>query len=149
LNYERLGKGEVVMEDSTAQQWTEQNFAWVDLRHRRRTRRLVRSAAAIAALPEKPFNQVFDGNGLRAFDNLCDQEVATLPTLQGPHGELTRQAMGRHELVLIVPDASELDFTDHPSLQGAGPIGDGQGQGFLQHNSLAVLPQPRQMLGLA
>jgi hypothetical protein len=57
--------------------------------------------------------------------------------------------MGQQELVLILHDTSELDFTDHPSLRGAGPIGDGHGQGFLQHNSLAVLPQPRQVLGLA
>lgn len=137
------------MDDTTAWEWAEQNFGSAHLRHRRRTRRLVQSAAAIATLPEKPFNQVFDWNGLRAFYNLCDQEVATLPTLQGPHWELTRQAMGRHELVLIVHDTSELDFTDHPSLQGVGPIGDGRGRGFLQHNSLAILPQPRQVLGLA
>jgi Transposase DNA-binding len=137
------------MDDASTRQWAERNFGSVDLRHRRRTRRLVHSAAAIAALPEKPFNLVFDWNDLRGFYNLCDQEVATLPTIQGPHWQLTRQAMGQHELVLIVHDTTELDFTDHPLLQGAGPIGDGQGQGFLQHNSLAVLPQPRQVLGLA
>jgi transposase-like protein/transposase Tn5 family protein len=137
------------MDGVTAQEWAQQNFGSVDLRHRRRTRRLVRAAAAIAALPEKPFPQVFDWNGLRAFYNLCAQEVATLPTLQGPHWQLTRQAMGRHALVLILHDTSDLDFTDHPALQGVGPIGDGRGRGFLQHNSLAVLPKPRQVLGLA
>src|SRR5437762_122867 len=137
------------MDDTTALVWAEQNFASVDLRHRRRTRRLVRSAAAIAARPERPFNQIFNWNDLRAFYNLCDQEVATLPTIEGPHWELTRRAMGRHELVLLLHDTSELDFTDHPALQGAGPIGDGHGRGFLQHNSLAVLPRPRQVLGLA
>jgi len=137
------------MDDTTAQEWAERNFASVNLRHRRRTRRLVESAAAIATMPERSFNQVFDWNDLRAFYNLCDQEVATLPTIQGPHWELTRQAMGQHELVLILHDTSELDFTDHPSLQGAGPIGDGRGRGFLQHNSLAVLRAPRQVLGLA
>jgi Transposase DNA-binding len=137
------------MEDTSAGVWAEQNFGSVDLRHRRRTRRLVQSAAAVAALPEKPFNQIFDWNDLRGFYNLCDQEVATLPTIQAPHWQLTRQAMGQHKLVLILHDTSELDFTDHPSLRGAGPIGDGRGRGFLQHNSLAVLPHPRQVLGLA
>jgi hypothetical protein len=137
------------MDDTATQLWAEQNFAAVDLRHQRRTRRLVQSAAAIAALPEKPFTQVFTWNDLRAFYNLCDQDVATLPAIQGPHWQLTRQAMGRHPLVLIVHDTTELDFTGHPALQGAGPIGDGHGRGFLQHNSLAVLPQPRQVLGLA
>jgi hypothetical protein len=57
--------------------------------------------------------------------------------------------MGQHPLVLILHDTSELDFTTHSALQGTGPIGDGNGRGFLQHNSLAVLPQPRQVLGLA
>jgi Transposase DNA-binding/Transposase Tn5 dimerisation domain len=137
------------MDDTTAQEWAEQNFGAANLRHRRRTRRLVHSAAVIAMMPEKPFNQAFNWNDLRAFYNLCDQEVATLPALQAPHWELTRRAMGRHELVLILHDTSELDFTDHPALQGAGPIGDGRGRGFLQHNSLAVLPRPRQVLGLA
>lgn len=137
------------MDDTATRAWAEQTFASVDLRHRRRTRRLVRSAAAIAARPEMPFNQIFDWNDLRAFYNLCGQEVATLPTIQAPHWELTRQAMGQHPLVLILHDTSELDFTDHPLLQGAGPIGDGRGRGFLQHNSLAVLPDPRQVLGLA
>src|SRR5262249_36503411 len=149
LNSNWLRKIEVVMDDPSTQAWAEQHFGSANLRHRRRTRRLVHSAAAIAAQPEKPFNQVFNWNDLRAFYNLCDQEVATLPTIQGPHWELTRQAMGQHDLVLILHDTSELDFTDHPALRGAGPIGDGHGQGFLQHNSLAVLPQPRQVLGLA
>ena len=137
------------MDDSNTRAWAEQNFAAVDLRHWRRTRRLVRSAAVIAARPEQSFNQLFGWNDLRAFYHLCDQAVATLPTIQGPHWDQTRRAMGRHEVVLIVHDTSELDFTGHPSLRGAGPIGDGRGRGFLQHNSLAVLPRPRQVLGLA
>ncbi len=137
------------MDDTSAHEWATRNFGSAKLGHRRRTRRLVQSAAAIAAQPEKPFNQVFDWNGLRGFYNLCHQEVATLPAIQGPHWELTRQAMGQHELVLILHDTSELDFTDHLLLQGAGPIGDGKGQGFLQHNSLAIVPKPRQVLGLA
>jgi hypothetical protein len=137
------------MDDTSVDHWAEQNFGAVDLRHRRRTRRLVRSAADIARQPERSFPQIFDWNGLRGFYNLCDQDVATLPTIQGPHWDLTRQAMSRVPLVLILHDTSELDFTDHHALQGAGPIGDGHGRGFLQHNSLAIVPEPRQVLGLA
>jgi len=56
--------------------------------------------------------------------------------------------MGRHPVVLILHDTTELDFTGHLALTGIGPIGDGKGRGFLQHNSLAVVPTPRQVLGL-
>jgi hypothetical protein len=129
--------------------WAEQHFGAVDLGDRRRSRRLIAAAAAIAARPEKPFPQVFDWNALRGFYRLCDRQEATLAAVQGPHWEQTRRAMARHPLVLILHDTTELDFSGHRALRGAGPIGEGHGRGFLQHNSLAVLPGGRHVLGLA
>jgi hypothetical protein len=137
------------MEGATIAGWAERNFGSVDLQHKRRTRRLVQSAAKVAAAPEKSFNQIFNWNDLRAFYNLCDQETATLSSIQEPHWKLTREAMGKQPLVLILHDTSEIDFTGHTALKGTGPIGDGHGRGFLQHNSLAIVPQPCQILGLA
>jgi hypothetical protein len=134
---------------ASAWTWAEQQFGSAALNDRRRTRRLVESAARIALQPERTLPQVFDWNGLRAFYRLCDQEAVTLATVQQPHWQQTRRAMGGHPLVLILHDTTELDFTSHKALQGTGPIGDGRGRGFLQHNSLAVLPRPRQVLGLA
>lgn len=125
------------------------NFGAVELGDQRRTKRLMASAAQIAARPEMPFNQVFNWNDLRGFYRVCNQETATLQAIQGPHWQQTRQEMAQHALVLILHDTSEMDFTEHTVLQGAGPIGDGGGRGFLQHNSLAVLPEPKQVLGLA
>jgi hypothetical protein len=129
--------------------WAEATFGSVQLGDRRRTSRLVHSAAKIAEQPEKAFTQTFDWNELRGFYRLCDQKRAGLETIQGPHWAQTRQAMGQYPLVLNIHDTSEMDYTHHPALRGAGPIGDGNGTGFLQHNSLAVLPQPRQVLGLS
>jgi len=111
------------------------NFGAVELGDQRRTDRLIESAAQIAAHPEKPFNQVFNWN-LRGFYRLCHQETATLQALQEPHWQLTRQEMAKHALVLILHDTSEMDFTEHTALQGAGPIRDGEGRGFLQHRML-------------
>jgi Transposase Tn5 dimerisation domain len=42
-----------------------------------------------------------------------------------------------------------LDYSTRHRLTGVGQIGDEHGQGFLRHNSLAVVPQPRRVLGLA
>src|SRR5947209_14503233 len=115
------GKPEVVMEVLLdARAWAEQNFATADLGDRRRTRRLVESAAKIAAHPEKSFTQVFDWNELRGFYRLCNQSQATLAAAQQPHWEHTRQAMSRAALVLILHDTTELDFTGHPHLVGVG-----------------------------
>jgi hypothetical protein len=129
--------------------WATQNFGSAKLGDRRRTARLVESATKIAAHPEKPFTQVFDWNGLRGFYRLCDQAQATLAAVQQPHWEQTHQAMGCHPLVLVVHDTTDLDYSSHPHLLGIGQIGNERGRGFLQHNSLAVLPEPRQVLGLA
>jgi Transposase DNA-binding/Transposase Tn5 dimerisation domain len=129
--------------------WAERTFGDAALGDPRRTRRLLRAAAAIAAHPEKSFTQIFDWNDLRGFYRLCDQSEATLGAVLGPHWQQTRQAMGQQPLVLILHDTTELDFSTHADLTGAGQVGNENGRGFLQHNSLAVVPQPRQVLGLA
>lgn len=131
------------------QVWAEQHFGTAELGDRRRTRRLVASAARIAARPEQPFTQVFDWNDLRGFYRLCDPSAATLSAVLTPHGERTRQAMRDQPLVLILHDTTELDYTSHHHLTGVGQIGNELGRGFLQHNRLAVVPQPRQVLGLS
>ena len=125
------------------------NFATVDLGDARRTRRLIASAAQIAAMPRRTFNTTFNWNDLRGFDNLCDAKTATVDALQHTHRQLTRQAMGEHPVVLVLHDTSEIDLTSHAALTDIGPIGDGRGRGILQHNSLAIVPDPRHVLGLA
>src|ERR1700687_1402378 len=129
--------------------WAQQQFGQVALGDARRTRRLVSSATQIAQHPELSFPQIFDWNGLRGFYGVCHRPEATLPTLQQAHWHHTRQARGQQPLVLILHDTTQLDFTSHAALKDAGPIGEGHARGFLQHNSLAIVPQPRQVLGLA
>ncbi len=131
------------------QVWAEHEFGPVALGDVRRTRRLVGSAAAIAQQPAQSFPQVFNWNALRGFYGVCHRKEATLAAVQQPHWQHTRQAMGQQPLVLVLHDTSQLDFTSHAALQGTGPIGEGHARGFLQHNSLALVPQPRQVLGLA
>jgi hypothetical protein len=137
----------VVVADRRA--WAEQTFGNTELGNISRTRRLIESANMIAAHPEKSFTQIFDWNQLRGFYRLCNRTEATLSSIMQPHWEQTREQMSRNPLVLILHDTSELDFTSHTALKGTGSIGDGNGRGFLQHNSLAILPHGRQVVGLA
>ena len=131
------------------QTWAEQNFGTAELGDPRRTRRLVASAAKIATHPEKPFTQVFDWNGLRGFYNLCHRDEASHQAVLQPHWQATRAAMAQQPLVLIAHDTTELDYTHRRQLTGLGQIGNENGKGFLQHNSLALVPGARQVLGLA
>lgn len=132
---------------ASVEEWAEANFGSADLGDPRRTRRLVASAALIAAHPQKSFPQIFDWDQLRGFYRLCDH-ADDPDAIQKPHRELTRSAMARLPLVLIHHDTTTLDFSSHHALQGAGPIGDGDGRGFLQHNSLAFSPDGKRLLGL-
>ena len=129
------------------EEWARVNFGGAELGDPRRTRRLVFSAARIAAHPEKSFPQVFDWNGLRGLYRMCDS-AADPHAIQRPHRDLTRSAMTRLPVVLVLHDTTTLDFSSHAALEGAGPIGDGGGAGFLQHNSLAFSADGPRLLGL-
>ena len=53
------------------------------------------------------------------------------------------------DVVLLIHDTTDLDFSGHKTLENdLGQIGNGGGKGFLCHNSLAVDPQRREVLGL-
>ena len=49
---------------------------------------------------------------------------------------------------MLIHDGAELDFTGPHSIATLGFIGNGHGRGYLCHNSLAVEPQRREVLGL-
>jgi len=53
-----------------------------------------------------------------------------------------------HGVVLIVHDTTELDYTGITTLQAIGQIGNGSHRGYLCHNSLAIDPGTREVLGL-
>ena len=60
-----------------------------------------------------------------------------------------RNAAAPEETILLIHDATELDYTGCASLAGAlGQIGNGSRRGFLCQNVLAVDPQTKSVLGL-
>lgn len=132
-----------------AKTWAMDNFAAVGLNDARRTRRLVAAAEHLAERPVGTLPAAFDWDGLRALYRLADRPEATHQAVTAAHFAATRQAMAECPAVLILHDTTELDFTRHKALTGTGPIGDGRGRGFLQHNSLALDPADGRPLGLA
>jgi hypothetical protein len=93
--------------------------------------------------------QVADPAALKAAYRLRDEAALTLPALLTPHWQQTRQAAGPHPVTLLLQDTTTLDYSHHPRTTGLGPIGNGRGRGRLVQSVLAVVPQPRQVLGLA
>lgn len=84
-----------------------------------------------------------------AYRFLGDEAYQYLDLIR-PHWEQTRQVARKQELVLMVQDLTTLDYTPYQQLiHGLGPIGDNRGQGLQMTTVLSVLPQPRQVLGIA
>jgi hypothetical protein len=134
-----------------ATSWAKANFSTVQLGLDCRRNRLIYSVTQIAQKPGASFPDVFKPRDLRCFYNLMHRPEATHAALIAGHFERTKQAMrDSQEVILIIHDGTELDFTSHPALyHDLGPIGDGGGRGLLQHNSLAVRAGDGLLLGLA
>ena len=114
----------------------------------RRTRRLVRLGDQLLAHPEGTLPaKIPDPHQLDAAYRLFKAEEADHPALISTHAALTRRRMAEHRgLVLVAHDDVVLDFSGLDA--GLGPVGNGNGQGFVCHNSLAVTFS-REVLGLA
>lgn len=134
----------------SAEEWAVQNFAQVDLGLQRLTQRVVEIAAKMAAHPEESLpRQMEDRSALVAGYRVLNNDKVTMAALHSPHYAQTLEAARRSPVVLMVQDTTELDYTAHPSTKALGPIGDGRGRGLLLHSTLAVVPEGRQLLGLA
>jgi hypothetical protein len=142
-----------MMETSTllsAPEWAEQTFGEVRLGHRSRRERAVTMAAAIAADPAASLpKQMGSEAALHAAYRFLQTPAVTYEQLIGPHVEQTREAMAKPERVLLIQDTTQVDYQQHPTTMGLGPIGNGTHHGFLLQTVLAVEPASRQVLGLA
>lgn len=129
-------------------QWAQMNFGPCELGDKRRTKRLIRVAEQIASNPSASLpNQTEKWGDLKAAYRLFDSEDVTFEAIARPHWELTKKlATGR---TLVIGDTTEINFGRFREIEGAGPTGNGTGQGFLLHNALMVNAATEEILGVA
>ncbi len=127
------------------------NFAHAQLGDKRRTKRLVSLADRLhrhpgGTLPDK----IKSPADLKALYRMCDCKAVTHAAVMDAVRQRTLEQIAETEgVVLIVHDATELDYTAHKSLADQlGQTGDGRGKGYICHNSLAVVPGQRTAIGL-
>jgi hypothetical protein len=87
---------------------------------------------------------------LKALYRLCDCEQVTHEAVINSASEATLAMLADHNgPVVIAHDTTELDYTSHKSLADQlGQVGRGLARGYLCHNSLAIDPSGREVLGL-
>lgn len=128
-----------------------EQFGAVDLGDQRRNRRLVTIAETIARHPGDTLPRKFGSPAeLKAMYRLMNHEAVTHQAVLQPHRDRTREAMvASTEAVLILHDATELDYTGLLSLKAElGQIGNGSQRGYICHNSLALNARTGEVMGL-
>lgn len=142
------------MDGAKSGSFGEVNFGNAQLGDARRTRRLVKLTNTMlmhpgGTLPAK----LRERRNLRAFYGIVNAPKATHAAVMAPHYAATRKAIDaalqEKAVVLIIHDATELDYTHISAIQDKlGQIGQGTCRGYICHNSLAVRAETREVLGL-
>lgn len=133
--------------------WAQETFGAAQLGDPRRTKRLVRLAAQMAADPQGSLPRQSGGDwaALKAAYRLLRADGVTHEAISGPAWQQTRQQLEQERgVLLLVHDDTELDYGYRPATRGLGPIGNGSHRGFFVHTVLALLPadQSERMLGV-
>lgn len=123
------------------------HFANAELGDARRTKRLIFTVDSMCRHPGGTLPEKFRSpKDLKAFYRLCGCDDVTHEAILAPHREVVLQQ--RTGDVLVLHDSTELDYTTHLALEELGQIGNGNRRGYICHNSLAVDPESREVLGL-
>jgi len=134
----------------TTQSFGEFNFGHANLGDKRRTDRLVQLTDQLCLRPGGTLPQKFRCPAdLQAFYRLMDTDEVTHDAILGAHRQATLKHIENLDTpILVLHDSTELEYTDHKSLVELGQIGNGNRRGYITHNSLAVNPENREVLGL-
>lgn len=113
----------------------------IDLGDERLNKRSVKMIEGLAAEPQASVNAACSGwdetvGAYRFFDN---DKVQPSKILQ-PHIDATKRRMKEHDVVLVLQDTTELDFSKHPP-KDAGCLNKENRRGLYDHTHLAVTPQ--------
>jgi hypothetical protein len=128
----------------------EMNFGHAQLGDKRRTKRLVSLVDQMCLRPGGTLPQKFRNPAdVQAFYRLMRKDDVTHEAILDSHRQATLERIEDLETpILILHDTTELEYTTHKSLDDLGPIGNGHRRGYITHNSLAVDPETRDVIGL-
>jgi len=135
------------------QAWAESQFSGAQLGDKRRTRRLIEVACAVALDPQGSIpRQNRSSARIKGAYRLFDCEQVSFESVSQSHWDQTRAAAAQCSVTLMIQDTTWLSYLSHPATEGLGRFGNDSGSGLLLHSVLAVEPQPDgngRVLGIA
>jgi hypothetical protein len=129
------------------EQWTEHEFAGIDLGDARLDRRAKKLIERLAAKPAASIPEACDGwsETCAAYRFLRNTDV-TWDAILAPHWERSQERMRAQQVVLCIQDTTELDFNGQ-EITGLGPLNYEARRGMYLHSTYAVTPN-REPLGV-
>ena len=129
----------------------QEQFGAARLGDKRRTKRLVDLADRIVRHPGGTLpDKLKSPADLKALYRLAHADAVTHASVLEPARQRTLQRMREQQgVVLTIHDTTELDYSGIRGLHAIGQIGNGSRRGYLCHNTLAVVAETREVLGLA
>jgi hypothetical protein len=138
-------------EYETADSLGQSMFGHAELGDRRRTARMVTAFDQMRRHPGGTLpNKLSAPADLKALYRLCACDSVTHKAIIAAMREYTEKRIRDHDgAVLVVHDATELDYTSLESLApDLGQIGKGTHRGYICQNVIAVAPETGEVLGL-
>jgi hypothetical protein len=124
--------------------WTDEEFADIDLKDKRLDKRLLKMSAQFAVHPQAQINQACeDWASAKGAYRFFENDAVNADQILAPHQQRTIERMKVHSLVFAVQDTTYLNYSSHQATKGLGLIGsveDGD-VGLIMHSTLAVTPE--------
>ncbi len=145
------GRSALALDDGVdTDHWTEAEFGGAPLGDKRRSQRLVDSAATLAGRPGRAFCGATQGDvpavkGYYRFIDQPDESAVTMENILLPHRDRTMRRMKDQKTVLCIQDGTDLDYSGLAQCEGLGVIGTNQtgaiSRGLHLHSTLAATPE--------
>jgi hypothetical protein len=145
------GRSALALDDGVdTDHWTEAEFGGAPLGDKRRSQRLVGSAATLAGHPGRAFCGATQGDvpavkGYYRFIDQPDDSAVTMDNILLPHRDRTIRRMKDQKTVLCIQDGTDLDYSGLDQCEGLGVIGTNQtgakSRGLHLHSTLATTPE--------
>jgi len=127
-------------------EWARQEFGQAELGDKRLRERLIKIAEDWSRRPDASYLEAVEGarDAVKAFYSFVDSErdSVTPEAILGAHRERTIERIMAQQMVLIVQDTSDLNFSTRHHTEGLGFIGTNQTEvetrGLKLHSSLAL-----------
>lgn len=125
--------------DESAMIWAEREFGGAELGDKRRTERLVKTAAGRAMNPDVGMTTCCGKNDAQLISRLLARDELTMDSTLEAHKKRTVERCSGHKTVYAVQDTTNMDLTSHKALKGIGPVCQhDEFFGLLLHTTIAV-----------